>query len=402
MSFLCLLPLFLYSSLAAPLPSDICTELCLEKCSQCNDQCLAKKTGECATCWTTPIYENYTCLSATDPKKSCATCWETRPCDVCRTGSCARCEKCQGSKAGDCASCYQEDSANFTCLHGTSEWTGQDCKGCWNFNPDAMPVLAFTGLTASTLQASWRGLPLCKDQEIPITVWPINYTDAKARPGSVLCHLRALQVVFDETTGTFGNKPGVNVTIVNFGGLDGLSFGPEYTTKMEQYGYRAGINLFGVPFDWRLAGQNRGPLYHNITALIESVYDRSGGKRVALVAPSFGPQVTLGFLNNKTTEWKDKYIDWFIADSPVWSGSPTALYTLTSGYPLLGDKTGIGSWVVRELAQGTPSIFWLVPEAGHDEFTYGEKDILVTTPSKNYSAFDVGQLLHDIGAKKEG
>lgn len=400
MSFLCLLPLFLHSSLASSLfqqlnalPPDVCTSICYEKCSHCNDQCLANKTGECAACWTTPVYQNYTCLSATDPTQSCAACWQERPCDVCRTGSCARCEKCQGSKAGGCASCYQEDSANFTCLLDTSEWTGKDCKGCWNVNHDAMPVVITSGLTASVLRASWRGLSLCKDQVVPITVWPLNLTD------DVLCHLEALQVVFDETTGIFTNKPGVNVTIVDFGGFDGLTYGPIYKNAMEQLGYRAGLNLFGAPFDWRLPGQAYGSLYRNLTNVIELAYNKSNGKKVALIAPSFGPQVTLGFLNNKTTAWKDKHIEWFIADSPVWSGSPTALFALTSGFPLLGNKTGIGSWLVRELAQALPSLYWLVPEPGHDEFTYSEKDILVTTPSKNYSAFDVAQLLDDIGAK---
>ena len=35
------------------------------------------------------------------------------------------------------------------------------------------------------------------------------------------------------------------------------------------------------------------------------------------------PQVTLSFLHAMTPEWRDKHIHWFIAESPLWSGSPS-------------------------------------------------------------------------------
>ena len=44
------------------------------------------------------------------------------------------------------------------------------------------------------------------------------------------------------------------------------------------------------------------------------------------------PQYTLSFLHRMTQEWKSKYIDWFVATSPVWSGSPAALSVFSTGY----------------------------------------------------------------------
>lgn len=340
------------------------------------------------------MFENYTCLSDTDPAHSCATCWKQQPCDVCHTGSCSHCQSCLHDKTGDCASCHIKDSANFTCI---LPYHGLDCKGCWSVDEGATPFVIFSGLTASVLNATWTGIPLCKDQPTPTTVWPFQ-------PGAtieeLLCNLEVLQVTFDEATKTFKDRKGVKISIVDFGGLDGLTFGTAFASAMEQYGYRVGVNLFGAPFDWRLGSQSDGPLYRNLTDLIETVFAKNGGKKVALVAPSFGPQVALGFLHQQTQEWKDKYISWFVADSPVWSGAPEALCALTSGFPLFGNKTGIQSRLVRGLAQALPSLFWLTPEPGNDAYTYNATESLVTTPSKNYSAGDIPSLLHDIGANK--
>ena len=38
------------------------------------------------------------------------------------------------------------------------------------------------------------------------------------------------------------------------------------------------------------------------------------------MSASFGPQFALGFLHRMTQAWKDQYISWFIAASPVFSG----------------------------------------------------------------------------------
>jgi hypothetical protein len=55
---------------------------------------------------------------------------------------------------------------------------------------------------------------------------------------------------------------------------------------------------------------------------VESVF-ASTGTQVNLLAISEGPLVTLGFLHRMLPAWKAKYINWFIANSPVWSGSIT-------------------------------------------------------------------------------
>lgn len=32
-----------------------------------------------------------------------------------------------------------------------------------------------------------------------------------------------------------------------------------------------------------------------------------------------------------TQDWKDQYIEWFVATSPVWSGAPAALAAYATG-----------------------------------------------------------------------
>ena len=59
-----------------------------------------------------------------------------------------------------------------------------------------------------------------------------------------------------------------------------------------------------------------GPLH--VKALIEDVYAKCNNTRVTIISPSYGPQVTLGFLTRMTQTWKDKYVSLFVALSPVW------------------------------------------------------------------------------------
>ena len=54
---------------------------------------------------------------------------------------------------------------------------------------------------------------------------------------------------------------------------------------------------------------------------VETVYANTGA-RVNLVALSEGPQLVLSFLHRMSQAWKNKYVSYFVAASPVWSGCP--------------------------------------------------------------------------------
>jgi hypothetical protein len=45
--------------------------------------------------------------------------------------------------------------------------------------------------------------------------------------------------------------------------------------------------------------------------------------------------------------------------------------------------------VSKEVSAFVPALYWLAPRAGTDEYSYTKDDVIIQTPSTNYSAFDV-------------
>ena len=111
---------------------------------------------------------------------------------------------------------------------------------------------------------------------------------------------------------------------------------------------------------------------------LQYIYGQTGQK-VSLLAISEGPQVTLAFLHAMTVEWKLKYINWFVANSPVWSGSPTSPLIITSGLNLTANMP---FYLGRRLTMGVPGSLWLFPRPGTNEtITFTKNDVLISTPS---------------------
>lgn len=343
------------------------------------------------------------------------------------------------------------------------------------------------------------------------------------------CWLSTAQSVFDSEAQTIRPlRDGVETDIVDFGSFDGIPGFDQLESLFENFGWKNGETLFAAPFDWRLPSiSQEDRLFSSLKALVEKVYKDNGNRKVVLWAFSFGPQFTLSFLHRQTQEWKDKYIFWFIATSPVWSGAPAALISYTSGdlnigppappappecdafdvyaatcytgaspadefkvadlgeccekialdksvlfnyfeanttcqpvatydstyscpdgilgYPskadasnsnsvsdafhlsmtakkaaadllksaLLGGMTekeraekaaenvgdvGLTPAIIREIARACPAFMWTFPRMGTDpKITYTKDDVLFYTPSKNYTAFDIRQLIKDLG-----
>ncbi|EGD80384.1 hypothetical protein PTSG_10636 [Salpingoeca rosetta] len=107
---------------------------------------------------------------------------------------------------------------------------------------------------------------------------------------------------------------------------------------------------------------------HNAPS-VEHAYETNGQRKVTLLAVSYGPQFALSFLHRQSQAWKDKYIHWFIAESPVWSGAPATVLAVTSGY----DTTSPNALLfTRQVSIETASDFWLFPRAGATNSTWGE------------------------------
>jgi len=115
------------------------------------------------------------------------------------------------------------------------------------------------------------------------------------------------------------------------------------------------------------------------------------------MAPSYGPQVILGFLQLMTQEWKDQYLSWFVAASPVWSGSSTPLFSMVAGLSLVPNSSDVITRLFRDFEVQLPSMMWLCPQPGEDNYTYPTNMPLIMTPTQNYSAADLTKLLTAVG-----
>lgn len=90
-----------------------------------------------------------------------------------------------------------------------------------------------------------------------------------------------------------------------------------YNTELVAAGYKPGLNLRGAPFDWRLA-ENPNNLYAKLKTLIEEMYEQNGQRKVHLLAHSMGNIHIAKMLETVTQEWKEKYINSFIAVAGPW------------------------------------------------------------------------------------
>eukprot|EP00730_Choanoeca_flexa_P000813 TRINITY_DN10346_c0_g1_i1.p1 TRINITY_DN10346_c0_g1~~TRINITY_DN10346_c0_g1_i1.p1 ORF type:complete len:245 (+),score=55.03 TRINITY_DN10346_c0_g1_i1:836-1570(+) len=113
------------------------------------------------------------------------------------------------------------------------------------------------------------------------------------------------------------------------------------------------------------------------------------------MAVSWGPQVALAFLHRMTQDWKDQHIAWFVAESPVWSGTPSTAGAVTAGYT--PNNNSLVAKINRACATAVPSPVNLLPRKGTTNVTWDYQTVIVKTPSKTYTAYDMPQLYEDLG-----
>lgn len=106
------------------------------------------------------------------------------------------------------------------------------------------------------------------------------------------------------------------------------------------------------------------------------------------MAHSMGAPTTLYFLTKVVDQkWKDTYLRDYITISGVWHGAAKAVKAFASG-----DNEGI--WIVpnsegRSGQRTYPANAWLLP---YPSDTWTSKDVLVVTPTANYTAWDYKAL----------
>ncbi len=159
--------------------------------------------------------------------------------------------------------------------------------------------------------------------------------------------------------------------------FEGTSFFNIFTDELEKRGY-----------------------FHRLKSMIEDMYNTNGNTKVTLVAHSMGGLVSLHFLTGFSEinqAWKDKYIHAYVTLSAAWSGGAASVQSVVSGYHGIPDLLLFAYYLISDfivpIGRTFESIPWLFPKPS----VFGN-DVLISTPSKQYTANDYEQLFRDINA----
>lgn len=220
-------------------------------------------------------------------------------------------------------------------------------------------------------------------------------------PIAIDCWVDNIKLNFDEVTKKTFNQPGVETRIPDFGDpsrveyLDPsrLAIAGDYfshiSTTLVSLGYTRGENLHGAPFDFRKGPSELDIFFKNLTILIESTYAKNGNTPVVLIAHSMGGPLSLILLNNKPQSWKDKYIRALVTLSGAYGGSVKALKVFATG-----DDLGVyllNESVLKQVQTTLPSSAFLMPNQ-----LLWQKEVLVSTPDKNYTIDNLESFFNDI------
>lgn len=144
---------------------------------------------------------------------------------------------------------------------------------------------------------------------------------------------------------------------------------------------------------------------------IELASQLNGGRKVALLSVSWGPQAALGFLHRMTQEWKDQYIAWYViqhppylslhvapfisnpfgryvAESPLYAGSPVGVLAVTSGYATDPTQPASAAFV-RSLAMQIDVMMNLLPRVGKVTYADAIKCYMCPLTGCRYNQRDV-------------
>ncbi|KAJ7562146.1 hypothetical protein O6H91_03G056400 [Diphasiastrum complanatum] len=275
---------------------------------------------------------------------------------------------------------------------------------------DLAPVVLIPGVGGTQLHARLTN----EYRSSSFLCWNWGYTDyfqlwldmGGILPPFTQCFAGRMQLIYNPSTKRFRNAPGVNTEVSYFGSTRAMEYlDPKLkcataylaslVNNLKQNGYIDGKTLFGAPYDFRYApGPNAADVavdyLKNLKNLIETASSSNDDKPVVLVAHSLGALWTLYLLNQQPIEWRQKYVGRFIGISAPWGGSVLEMLIYASGYaegvPI------IDPLVLRAGQRSIESNLWLLPVK-----RVFNSSILVSTPSKEYTAFDLEDFFIDIG-----
>ncbi|CAN6301700.1 unnamed protein product [Urochloa humidicola] len=230
-------------------------------------------------------------------------------------------------------------------------------------------------------------------------------------PDHAACFVEQMRLVYDPVLGDYRNLPGMETRVPCFGSSRCFSskvpphpefcLGGALRPALERLGYRDGETLFGAPYDFRYApplpGQTSrvySSYFRRVTRLIEDASRKNHGKPAIVLGHSYGGGVALDFVRNAPPPWRDTNIKHLFAVAPTWSGGfVRALKDLVSG--------PAGILYVPSAPQPAMRSMWRSMEVSVVNLpapvVFGRRPLVITR-HRNYTAYDIADLLVTIGS----
>nr|CAH8869284.1 unnamed protein product [Trichobilharzia regenti] len=151
------------------------------------------------------------------------------------------------------------------------------------------------------------------------------------------------------------------------------------------------FTIRAAPYDFRRLPYENSDYMERLKLLVEETYENGQNRPVVLIGHSMGSLYTLNFLNKQTKDWKQKYVKSYISVSAPFGGSVKALLGITSG-----DNFSIffrNPLSFRPILRSFTSVVSTVPNPR----VWPPDQVLISTPTKNYTVNDYLTLFKDIG-----
>ncbi|EAX93591.1 Lecithin:cholesterol acyltransferase family protein [Trichomonas vaginalis G3] len=274
------------------------------------------------------------------------------------------------------------------------------------------PILLLPGIYGSNLFATYDNFAkhwYCpKKQDHDIFWVNLKYII----PPTWNCLFEMLTAHYYPETDTIGSAPGMQVEVDDFGGEAGIkyvdkgvfgfhfieSFAPmlEY---LKAKGYTVKKDLFGVPYDWRLAMDAlRSTFFPQLKALIEEAYEKNDRKAVVVLGYSCGGLCLQNFLTawELTQKWKDKYIHKVIMLAPAFGGSSNTIDVAYNQYfPIV---PFIKNDILRQAVENMPVLNGLFP----NHYVFQNDTIIITDKGEEIKAPQLPEFYLSHGKYNDG
>ncbi|XP_058011247.1 phosphatidylcholine-sterol acyltransferase isoform X2 [Ahaetulla prasina] len=217
-------------------------------------------------------------------------------------------------------------------------------------------------------------------------------------PFGVDCWIDNTRLIFNKTTRSITNAPGVHIRVPGFGQtfsveyLDGGKLAGYMHTLVQHLvnnGYVRDQSVRAAPYDWRLGPTEQKVYYSKLRGLIEEMFE-AYQKPVFLIGHSLGNLHILYFLIQQPQAWKDRFVQGFVSLGAPWGGIVKPMRIMASGdYQGIPIMTNIKLREEKRISTNTP---WVFPT----HTAWPETHVFVSTPFHNYTYRDYQQFFHDI------